>query len=149
MSDANEVRGEIDLDLDGQRYVLRPSYQAIVACEKKTGMPLIQLGALAEQGLLPLEAQAIVTTELIRAWGRSLVLDEYASAGDRMIATSARGSSVEAIGELLYGVGAMAVQPRLGIVLGLAASGGCLPSGEVKPTAGTMTTETPDVGSQA
>ena len=45
------------------------------------------------------------------------------------------------IGELLYPVGVMEVQPRLQIVLGLALTGGCLPSGEMKPTA----TTTPEI----
>jgi hypothetical protein len=140
--DANELRGEVDIVLDGQRFVLRPSYTAIVAMENKAGKPLLELASLAEQGLLTQEAQAIVTTELVRAWGRGLVLDEYSSAEDRSTATAAKGVNPEAMGELLYAVGAMAVQPRLAIVLGMALTGGCLPSGEAKPT-GTMTSEIP------
>ena len=141
IEDANEVRGEVDLVLDGQRFVLRPSYTAIIAMEKKTGRPLLELASLTEQGCLSQEAQAIVVTELIRAWGRSFVLDEYASAADKAIATAAKGSNAETIGELLYPVGAMAVQPRVAVVLGMALTGGCLPSGEVKPTA----TTTPEI----
>jgi hypothetical protein len=142
IDDANELRGEVDIVLDGQRYVLRPSYTAIVAMEKKAGKPLLELASLAEQGLLTQEAQAIVATELVRAWGRGLVLDEYSSAEDRSTATAAKGVNPEAMGELLYSVGAMAVQPRLAIVLGMALTGGCLPSGEAKPT-GTTTSEIP------
>ena len=138
MDAANDVRGEVDLVLEGQRFVLRPSYTAIVAMEKKTGAPLLQLAQLAEEGCLNQEQQAIVVTELVRAWGRSLVDDEYASAADRAIASSARGANVDTIGELLYPVGLMSVQPRIAIVLGLALTGGCLPSGEMK-TAGTTT----------
>ena len=144
MDAANELRGEVDLVLDGQRFVLRPSYTAIVAMEKKTGAPLIQLAQLAEQGALPQESQAIVVTELVRAWGRELVTDEYASAADKAIATSARGANADTIAELLYPVGVMAVQPRLAIVLGFALTGGCLPSGELK-TAGTKIPEIPAV----
>lgn len=142
MDDANGLRGEVDLVLDGQRFVLLPSYTAIVAMEKKAGKPLLELAALAEQGLLPQEVQALVVTELVRAWGRGLMLDEYASANDKAVATAAKGANVESIGELLYGVGAMAVQPRIAIVLGMALTGGCLPSGEAKPT-GTTTTAIP------
>lgn len=145
MSDtANYLRGEVDLALNGQRFVLRPSYTAIVAIEKKAALPLLQLAQLAEQGCLSQEQQAIVVTELVRAWGRSLVTDEYASAADKAIATAARGANADAIAELLYPVGLMAVQPRLAIVLGLALTGGCLPSGEMK-TAGTTIPETPAV----
>lgn len=144
MDDANEVRGEIDLILDGQRFVLRPSWTAIVAMEKKTGAPLMALAQAAEQGCLSQEHQAIVVTELVRAWGREIVVDEYASAADKAIATSAKGAKVETIGELLYPVGVMAVQPRIAIVLGWAVTGGCLPSGELK-TAGTTIPEIPAV----
>ncbi|KKI17498.1 GTA-gp10 family protein [Sphingomonas sp. Ag1] len=132
MDAANEIRGEVDLVLEGQRFVLRPSYTAIVAMEKKTGAPLMQLAQLAEAGALSQETQAIVVTELVRAWGRGLVVDEYASAADKAIASSARGANVDTIGELLYPVGVMAVQPRIALVLGLALTGGCLPSGEAK-----------------
>lgn len=142
MSDANELRGEVDLVLDGQRFVLRPSFTAIVAIEKKTGRPLIELATLAEQVALPQDAQAVVVTELVRAWGRSFVVDEYATAADRSIATSAKHANPDTMGELLYSVGAMAVQPRIAIVLGMALTGGCLPSGEAKP-AGTTTAEIP------
>lgn len=142
MADANELRGEVDLVLDGQRFVLRPSYTAIVAMEKKTGLALIQLAQLAEEGALNQEAQAIVVTELVRAWGREAVLDEYTTASERAIVTSARGANQDTIGELLYPVGVMAVQPRIAIVLGLALTGGCLPSGELKAT-GTTTPEIP------
>lgn len=142
MDDANAVRGEVDLVLEGQRFVLRPSYTAIVAMEKKTGLPLIQLAQLAEQGCLSQDAQGIVVTELVRAWGRALIVDEYATAADKAIATSAKGANADTIAELLYPVGVMAVQPRVAIVLGLALTGGCLPSGELKAT-GTTTTEIP------
>jgi hypothetical protein len=141
LEDANELRGEVDIMLDGQRFVLRPSYIAIVAIEKKAGKPLLELAALAEQSLLTQDAQAIVVTELVRAWGREIVLDEYSSAEEKSIATTAKGANAESMGELLYTVGTMAVQPRLAIVLGAALTGGCLPSGELKPTE----TTTPEI----
>ena len=144
LDQANDLRGEVDLELDGTRFVLRPSYTAIKAMEKKAGAPLIQLAQLAEQGALDQDTQAIVVTELVRAWGREIVVDEYASAADKATATAARGANPDTIGELLYPVGVMAVQPRIAIVLGLALTGGCLPSGELK-TAGTTTPETPAV----
>lgn len=142
MDDANELRGEVDVVLEGQRFVLRPSYTAIVAMEKKTGRSLFELATLAEQGLLTQETQALVVTELVRAWGRGLVVDEYASAEDKAAATAAKGANADSIGELLFGVGVLAVQPRIAVVLGMALTGGCLPSGEAKPT-GTTTSEIP------
>ncbi|PZU13817.1 MAG: hypothetical protein DI606_04425 [Sphingobium sp.] len=142
MDDANALRGEVDLILEGQTYVLRPSHQAIIAMEKKTGRSLIELASLAEQSMLDQATQAIVVTELIRAWGRSIQIDEYASGAEKAVATAAKGANVDIIGELLYSVGVLSVQPRVAIVLGLALTGGCLPSGEMKAT-GTTTSEIP------
>lgn len=141
LEDANELRGEVDIVLDGQRFILRPSYTAILAIERKAGKPLLELAALAEQSMLTQEAQAIVVTELVRAWGRGLVLDEYSSAEEKSIATTAKAANAESMGELLFSVGAMAVQPRVAIVLGAALTGGCLPTGELKPTE----TTTPEI----
>lgn len=138
MDDANAVRGEVDLVLDGRSFVLRPSYTAVVAMEKKTGCALLQLTQLAEQGVLNQETQAIVVTELVRAWGREQNPDEYASAAERTRVNVAKSVNVDTMGELLFSVGVMAVQPRIAIVLGLAATGGCLPSGEVKATGMTI-----------
>lgn len=138
---ANDLRGEVDIVLDGQQFVLRPSYTAIIAMEKKTGRSLLDLATLSEQVLLPQEAQAIVVTELVRAWGRGIVLNEYSSAEEKASATAAKGANADSMGELLYSVGAMAVQPRVAIVLGMALTGGCLPSGEAKPTE----TKTPEI----
>jgi len=141
--DANDLRGEVDLVLEGQRFVLRPSYTAIKAMERKTGLPLQELAIRAEQCLLNQEHQAIAVTELVRAWGRELAADEYASAADRALVTSAKGANPDSIGELLYPVGVMAVQPRVAIVLGWALTGGCLPSGERKATGAMTTPEIP------
>jgi hypothetical protein len=143
MTDANEFRGEVDLVLEGQRFVLRPSYTAIVAMEKKTGKSLVELATSAEQCALSQDTQAIVVTELVRAWGRELADNEYATAAEKAVFTAARGANPDSIGELLYPVGVLAVQPRISVVLGLALSGGCLPSGEMKTT-GTQTT-TPEI----
>jgi len=63
------------------------------------------------------------------------------TAEQKMMITAARSANADVIGELLYPVGVMEVQPRLHIVLGLALTGGCLPSGELKPTA----TTTPEI----
>lgn len=141
IDDANELRGEVDIVLDGQRLVLRPSYTAIVVMEKKAGKPLLELAALAEEGMMTQETQAIVVTELVRAWGRGLVIDEYSTAEERSTATTAKGANPEAMGELLFSAGTMAVQPRIAMVLGMALTGGCLPSGEAKPTE----TKTPEI----
>lgn len=133
-AEANDLRGEVDLVLDGRSFVLRPSYTAIVAAERKTKRPLAELVTLAEACALTQADQAIVTTELIRAWGREIEEDEYASEAQKRMVTAAKRADADAIGEMLYSAGVMAVQPRLHLVLGMALTGGCLPSGELKPT---------------
>lgn len=138
MSFAEELRGEVDIELDGQRFVLRPSWQAVRKIEGLLGRALIPLAMQAEQSALNQDELAIIVAELVRAWGQSLQVDDATPLIDKANASAARGVNAERIGELLYSVGAMNVMPRVSLVLGLAASGGCLPSGELK-TAETMT----------
>ena len=142
MDIANEVRGEVDIELDGQSFVLRPSYGAIVSIEKQTGKPLIELASLADVSALPLNDLAICVTEMVRAWGRQAVVDDLTPAAERGAISAASGASKEAIGELIYSAGVMFAYPRVAIALARAASGGCLPSGEPK-AAGMTTDETP------
>lgn len=134
MIEANEVRGEIDIQLDGQSFVLRPSYGAVIAFEKACGAGLIQLAMSAEASSLTLDQAAAIATECIKAQG-----EETEDA-------SLRNVNRRKVGELIHGVGLMAVMPRLSMLLGLAATGGCNPDGSLKGEATTagMTTETPD-----
>jgi len=127
MEQANDLRGEVDLELDGQSFVLRPSYEAVIACERQTGKSLIELAIAADNGTMGTEAAAIVVTECIRAWGRANA--------DRAVAAV----NAKRIGELLYDYGVMGVLPRVAIVLSRAASGGVTASGE--PKASTTTAE--------
>lgn len=70
MSEANAHRGEVSLKLDGEDFVLRPSYEAIVAFEAATGRGLLALARSALAGELTLDTTAAIATECIRAWGR-------------------------------------------------------------------------------
>ena len=47
---ANAVRGEVDLDLGGVTFTLRPSYDAVVACEDATGRSLTEMALAADDG---------------------------------------------------------------------------------------------------
>ncbi|HEX8578320.1 MAG TPA: GTA-gp10 family protein [Allosphingosinicella sp.] len=138
---ANEIRGEVDLELEGERFVLRPSYTALVEIEKATGKGLIQLASEASDGELTLGHAAVIVTLLIQAWGK-------ATGNGRVQAVCA-----ERIGELLYEFGLMKVNLRLAYVLGLAATGGCRADGTPREgeamAAGTMTTATPAADSPA
>tara|TARA_R110000787_G_scaffold208846_8_gene318909 strand:- start:3772 stop:4197 length:426 start_codon:yes stop_codon:yes gene_type:complete len=122
---ANELRGEVDLYLEGERFVLRPSYTAIQNIERLTGKTMVQLAVAADENALSQDDCAAVVGEMIRAWGVAVDHPVAKMVNDRRI------------GELLFEHGLMAVMPRITLVLTMAATGGCLASGEVK-TAGTI-----------
>lgn len=135
----NEARGEIDINFADQgRFVLRPAYEALVEIETLTGLSLMQLYNAASDGALKLPEQALVVTELIKAWGR---------AADDAVA---RNVNAKRIGELIAEHGVMNVQARLAIVLGWAVTGGCKADGTPKgeATATGTTTATPVAASQ-
>lgn len=126
---ANSERGELALVLDGQTFVLRPSFTAISAFEAVTGKGLLDLTRAALDGRLPLAEGALIAAECIRAWGR---------ASDNV---TARAVSTERIAELLIEMdgGYRAGLAVIGSVLALAATGGCTAQGEVKAAATTTT----------
>nr|WP_294069661.1 hypothetical protein [Sphingomonas sp.] len=117
---ANEERGEFELKLGPATYGLRPSWEAIQAFELGTGKSLMQLAGEADRGALALSSAAIIVTECMRAWGRAL--------GN----TSARGAQVENVTPMLMEAGIYLVQPRLALMLYMAATGGLTSSGEAK-----------------
>lgn len=128
---ANEKRGEIELELAGVSFVLRPSFEAIQAFETQTGKSLIELAQAAGEGTMSLANAAIVATECIKAWGK---------ATDNM---TARAVNVRRIGELIFESpgGLMVTLKKLEILLFMAATGGVTSAGELKPVT-TKTAET-------
>jgi len=127
----SEERGEIAIVLDGERMVMRPSYEAIEAFEAATGKGLIQLAQAAGARALTLAECAIVMCECIRAWGR---------------ATGNKGLSManpRRIGELVLDSegGLLEAMSSLTILLALAATGKYTATGEMKPATMTMMEE--------
>lgn len=133
---ANEERGEIDIVLEGQRFVLRPSYEAVLVVERKLGKGLMLLAADADAQTMPLDEAKVVATAFIVAWGR---------ATDNV---SARAVTQDNVGRLIYDAGYLALLPRIAHVLSLAATGGCLPSGELKAPTEMKIPEIPGGASQ-
>lgn len=121
---ANKTRGEVSLELEGQEYVLRPSFEAISAFEAQTNRSLIDLARAAGDGQLKTGEAAIIVTECIRAHGRAI--DDKAMTAFN----SAR------VGELILQAdgGLLIVTKRLELLLFMAATGGYTGSGEVKAT---------------
>lgn len=123
---ANETRGEAALTLDGQRFVLRPSFTALAAIEAKTGRSLVELALMAGEGRMPIATMAAVATECIRAWGKAQPGDE-----GKVAAAVSEARIAECIFESDGGV--MVAMKTIEIVLMLGVTGGVTASGERKP----------------
>jgi hypothetical protein len=123
---ANDLRGEVAITLEGVDYVMRPSYEAIVAVERQTecSLSLIRISAMAET--LALENAAIVVTEFVRAQGRAMV-ERGDQAGAPLTEFNKRR-----IGEALLETGLKSCFDPIAIVIGRAITGGYTASGEAK-----------------
>lgn len=121
---ANKTRGEVSLELEGQEYVLRPSYEAISAFEAQTDRSLIDLARAAGDGQLKMIEAAIIATECIKAHGRAV--------DDKALAAF----NAARVGELILQAdgGLLIAMKRLELLLFMAATGGYTGSGEVKAT---------------
>jgi hypothetical protein len=122
---AVNLNGEITIELEGTEYHLRPSHQAIQTIEEKAGRSLFSLARGAQQQLLTNAEVGIVMAELMRAYGRSHP--------DDPLATTYAGANAPKVAQLAYEAGMVAVQVRLGVLLGAAVTGGCDAQGEMKP----------------
>jgi hypothetical protein len=133
---ANKERGEFALILDGASFVLRPSYEAIVAFEAETGKGLIDLARTFMTGNASLQEVATVACHCIRAWG--------AEKND----TGAQGAQVDKVGRLILDspAGLQGATLELGPLLILASTGGVNSKGEVKAatTTSPATSQTTD-----
>lgn len=124
MSEANEIRGEASMMIDGVEALLRPSMEAIRKAEVASGTGLLHLCQLAGSGQMDSLMAAKVITPLLRAGARE---------GD----TGMRNAGVDRIAELILEApgGLMIALKKLEIVLMMAATGGYTATGEVKATA--------------
>jgi hypothetical protein len=123
---ANVIRGEVEIDLAGMTFTLRPSYEAVVACEDQVGLSLTEMAVEADKGSLHINQLAIIVVELVRAWGKET--------GSK----PAQGLSTKKVGALIFTNGVMTVSPRVAIVLSQAAAGGVDASGKEKPILDTI-----------
>lgn len=128
---ANAERGEMELVLGGQAFVLRPSFEAISAFEQATGKGLIDLTEAALARRLTLSEAAQIASECIRAWGRAVEN------------VSARGVSTARVAELMLEAegGFQVALTTVAGMLALASTGGFTAKGEAKAVG---TTKTPD-----
>ena len=113
---ANPERGEHNVTLGGKRYLLRPSYQAQVAIEQKTGRSYAELAMAGQTGALKIEHAAIVVTELVNAGAEGPM----------------HTISEERAGELIYEQGLPAVAAAITVAIIDALTGGRTSTGEAK-----------------
>ncbi|WP_129586364.1 hypothetical protein [Sphingomonas montana] len=114
------MRGEAVLTLADTEYPLRPSFEAIVAFERATGMTRYQLADAANSNALTLETMGVVAAELIRA---------HAKANEDADMARVRP---ERIAQLIYEAGSFGISLQLALVLMRAAGGGYTIEGEAK-----------------
>lgn len=120
--EANPHRGEHELELGGKTYLLRPSYTAIDAIERKTEKAVVDLIRLGNGGSMPLAIAGVVAAELIKA-----------GAGEKDTLT--RNVSAERIAQLIFEHGIGSVIARLTLCLIDVATGGRDAQGEAKAVA--------------
>jgi len=90
MTAANPERGEVEIELGGKAYPMRPSYRALKEIEATTGRPIMGLLLDGREGGFRVSDLAAVVTAGIQEAGRSR--------NDSML----KGVNVEKIGELIY-----------------------------------------------
>ena len=128
MSDtANAERGEAEIVLDGRVYVMRPSFEAMMAFEAATGKSTLALAGLALEQDMAARDVAEVAAACIKAQGEAV--------NDPML----KGINTKRIGALIMETrgGFAYAQARLGKLLLGAATGGYDAKGEPRAAAET------------
>lgn len=118
-----DVRGHISVPLDGEQFVLRPSFEAIKAIEEITGKDHSQLAHEAVQQRLSYTDMGIICAEMMKAHGKANPDDPMKS--------SYIGAKPEKIEKLIYETGKTKVAVRLAVVLVASLSGGYTREGEL------------------
>lgn len=133
----NEARGEFEIMLEGVTYGLRPSYEAIVAFEKATGMSLLESARATSNQSLSVPAAAEIVTACMKAWGAAAGTE---ASREQKVAAAV---DVPRVGALLVEEGMLLVTKRLEVMLFMAATGGVTSQGEAKAMPTTPTTGSP------
>ena len=120
---AVDFRGRITIPLDGADYLLRPSYDAVIAIEQELGRSTLQLAQQAVSGTLTTTDMAVICCELMKAQGKA----------DPTAGPSYLGAKVERIGQLIMEASAPKIMARLAVLLMGVVTGGYTAQGELKP----------------
>lgn len=74
---ANRMRGEVEVDLGGKKYTLRPSFEGILEMEDRAGVPLMTVLKMASEKALSFKvATGVVYGGLIGAGERNLSFEQ-------------------------------------------------------------------------
>ena len=119
-----DTQGQVSVELGGTAYVLRPSQEAISACERETGLSLFDLATLAANSRMRLEHIGVIVAELMRAYGKAHPEDPNK--------TSYLGAKAEKVADLVYEAGPPRLLAALTVILAGAINGGYTASGEAK-----------------
>jgi hypothetical protein len=119
-----DTQGQLSVELGGTAYVLRPSQEAISACERETGLSLFDLATLAANSRMRLDQIGTVVAELMRAYGKAHPEDPNK--------TSYLGAKSEKVADLAYEAGAPRIMAALTVILAGAINGGYTASGEAR-----------------
>lgn len=119
-------RGELSVELDGSKFVLRPDHLAIEAIEEQL-RPLKALYLDAKALEMTNREMAVAVAELMRGHARHNPEDERIAVY--------REAKPERLSELIYEAGGPTVAARLAIIFGCAMTGGYTASGEAKTPA--------------
>ncbi len=116
---ANPARGEHTLTLAGTTYVMRPTYDAIVAIEDALDLTALELARAGAEGRLGCNVLGVIVAELVRAG---------AAPDDRLTANV----TADALARLIYEEGRAKVGTVITVVLSGAVMGGHKATGEPK-----------------
>ena len=94
---ANRHRGEVELSLDGRRFVLRPSFAAIAEIEARCGEGVIALARRLAAGDIRVSDFAAVVTAGLKAAGEPA---RFETVGE-MVLREGLGSLAPTVGEFL------------------------------------------------
>jgi hypothetical protein len=119
-----DARGQISVELDGARFILRPSEEAIATIEQELNLSLEQLVAKCAYSQLNLQQCALIVTRMMQAYAKA---DPEASA-------NYRGAKVETVRQHIFEAGVPKIRARLMPLLSGAMTGGYTASGELKAT---------------
>jgi hypothetical protein len=130
-----DVLGQLWVELEGVKYMLRPSRQAIANIERALGKSVTQLATQAGSFMLSVDELGVCVAELMNAYGR---FDPSAPAAYKM-------AKPPRCAELVFEAGPVDVSGRIAVIFVGALSGGYTASGEPKAVGMTMpkTEQTP------